>query len=75
LKITKGMMHPLVPGGLQFLVDPNDVVNGLEAAYGMKEDLRWRTEMVEQAREYSLDVVMEKYMKPVLEKIEGEIRK
>ena len=75
LKISKGMKHPLVPGGLQFMVDPNDVVNALEAAYGMKEDLRWRTEMTEQAMDYSLEAVMEKYMKPVLEKIEGEIKK
>jgi glycosyltransferase involved in cell wall biosynthesis len=74
MKITEGMKRPLVPGGLQFLVDPNTVVDALEDAYCC-EGPEWRKEMAEQAREYSLDVVMERYMKPVLEKIEGEIKK
>jgi len=75
LKITRGMKHPLVPGGLQFLVDPAAVADALEEMYGHKEDELLRMAMAEQAREYSLETVMEKYMKPVLEKIEGEIKK
>ncbi len=75
LKITKGMKHPLVPGGLQFLVDPVAVTDALEIAYANRSLADWRNDIAEQAQSYSLEAVMEKYMKPVLEKIEGEAKK
>jgi glycosyltransferase involved in cell wall biosynthesis len=74
LKVSKGTYRPLVPGAFQFMVDDDAVVLALEEAYSRRNDNRWRTEMAELAKDYSLPVVMEKHMKPVLSRIEGELK-
>jgi len=74
LKITKGMKYPLVPGGLQFMVEPRYVADALEQAYyNYRHNPGMRVTTAEQALDYSLDAVMERYMLPVLDQIEGVI--
>ena len=73
LKVDKGVMRPLVPGGFQFLVDVDDTVEALEIAYSRKGDEKWRDEMVEKSDDYKIGNVMEKYMIPALEEIKGEL--
>jgi hypothetical protein len=75
-KIKKGVMRPLVPGGFQFEVDVNSVVDELEFAYDRRKDVNesvWRDEMVEKAKEYRIENVMEKYMAPTLAKMQEGI--
>jgi hypothetical protein len=74
LKICKGVKRPLVPGGFQFEVDEDDVVDQLDLSYinlwGNKEK---RDEMVERSVDYRIGNIMEKYMIPTLTKIQGEL--
>jgi glycosyltransferase involved in cell wall biosynthesis len=72
-KITKGVMRPLVPGGFQFEVDVDDVVETLEDAYGRRGDDKWRDEMVERSADYQIGRVMQKYMVPTLAKIQEDL--
>jgi len=74
IKVKKGFMWPLVPGGFQFLVDPAAVTVALEEAYDRKEDSKWRAEMTERSEPYEVSNVMEKHMVPVLKQIEGELK-
>lgn len=75
LKVSRGMKYPLVPGGKQFLVDPEGMVEALTEAYFLRGDESWRRHAISFASEYQLDNVMKKYMKPFLQKIEGELNK
>ena len=75
-KISKGVKRPLVPGGFQFEVDVNAVVDALEFEHDHKNDKlnpAWRDEMVERSADYRIDNVQEKYMLSTLEKIQGEL--
>lgn len=72
LKVSEGTYRPLVPGAFQFMINDDALVLELENAYSRRNDQLWRNEVADRAAEYRLPFVMEKYMKPVLEKIEGE---
>lgn len=74
IKISKGARRPLVPGAFQFLVDPEAVAEALAVAYERRGDDKWREEMIERSEPYELTNVMEQCMKPVLEKIQGELK-
>lgn len=74
LKVGKGVMRPLVPGGFQFMVDVDDVVAKLEGAYCRQDDIKWREEMALRAADYQLDNVMRRHMEPILERIKGELK-
>jgi glycosyltransferase involved in cell wall biosynthesis len=73
-KIKDGQMYSTVPGALQFMVDPDAVVEQLEEVYSHKTALKQRLDIYEATAPWRVDNVVKEHLVPILEKIEGELK-
>lgn len=70
-KIKKGQMYSTVPGALQFMVDPDAVVEQLELAYSERNSFD-RFALSDRTEPWQIDNVVDQHLLPIIEKLEAE---
>ena len=71
-KITQGQMYSTVPGALQFMVDPADVVAQLEAVYSERKTVD-RFDISKKTEPWRIENVVQEHLLPILEKMQKEM--
>ena len=70
-KIKKGQMYSTVPGALQFMVDPDAVVEQLEEAYSKRKEVD-RFVISDRTEPWRVNNVVATYLEPFLSRMESE---